>query len=207
LLSNKYLSFAVIIIISAFFSSCGSDKDTEPRKARPNFEDPAVVLSEAQGVIGENVRFAYKGQFLPDTTVQVAAGEEVETADVWGIKFYLLKLNSNNDLEKVYESDLLEGSFRDAMIQKIKFPDFSNELLYYNSQDYFLGSGGGEVFSYIVNFEDQEIYYAHLFSGATTGISLYLSENTGDNLRNFFVSNFKRDYPGLKMAARDVNIQ
>jgi hypothetical protein len=206
LLLNKY-SAAVLIILSVFLYSCGSNEDSEAVKVRPDYENPEVLLKEAQSKLGENVRFAYKGFFLPDTSVQIAAGEEIETNQEWGIKFYLLKLNNNDELEKVYESDLLEGSFRDAMIQKIKFPDFENELLYYNSQDYFLGSGGGEVFSYIVNFNEKDIYYAHLFSGTTTGISLYLSENTGDNLKNFFVSNFKRDYPSLKLAARDVNLQ
>jgi hypothetical protein len=206
LLSNKY--FILLVIISAFLiSSCGSEGDADGVKERPDYDDPEITIREAQAVIGDNLRFAYKGFFLPDTTVQIAAGEEVENNDIWGIKFHLLKLNSRNKLEKVYESEILEGSFRDAMIQKIKFPDFENELIYYNSQDYFLGSGGGEVFSYIVNFEDQEIYYAHLFSGTTTGIELYLSENTGDNLKNFFVSNFKRDYPTLKLAAKDVNLQ
>jgi hypothetical protein len=203
--SNKYY-LILIIIISAFLSSCGSDEDAEKSRVRPNYEDPEVLMSEAQRVLGENVRFAYKGVFLPDTSVQIVTGEEVETSDAWGIKFYLLKLK-NNKLEKVFESELLEGSFRDAMIKKIKFPDFENELLYYNSQDYFLGSGGGEVFSYIINFEENEIYYAHLFSGTTSGISLYLSENTGENLKNFFVSNFRRDYPDLKLAATDVNLQ
>jgi hypothetical protein len=205
LLSNKYY-IAVVLFFSLFLYSCGNG-DSDTVKVRPDYENPEVVLTEARRVLGEDIKFAYKGFFLPDTTVQIAAGEEIETDDVWGIKFYLLKLNKNNELEKEYESDLLEGSFRDAMIQKIKFPDFENELLYYNSQDYFLGSGGGEVFSYIVNFEDKEIYYAHLFSGTATGISLFLSENTGDNLRNFFVSNFKRDYPNLKLAARDVDLQ
>jgi hypothetical protein len=197
--------FFLLIIISVFLTSCGSD---EPEKVQVqlNYDDPGVVLQEAQRVLGDNVRFAYKGFFLPDSGVQIAAGEEIENNDLWGIRFSLLRLNKGN-LEKVYQSDILEGSLRDAMIKKIKFPDFDNELLYYNSKDYFLGSGGGEVFSYIVNFEQQQVYYAHLFSGAASGISLYLSENTGDNLKNFFVSNFRRDFPELKLASKDVDLQ
>jgi hypothetical protein len=194
-----------LIILSALIISCGSE-DTGVQKVLPDYNDPAVVLQEAKNALGENVRFAYKGFFIPDSGVQIAAGEEIESKDSWGIKFYLLTLK-NNKLEKHYESELLEGSLRDAMVKKMKFPDFMNELIYYDSQDYFLGSGGGEVFSYIINFEDKQVYYAHLFSGPGTGVSLFLSNNLSDNLSNFFVSNFKRDYPALRMASKDVDLQ
>lgn len=207
MLLNKYF-FAVILILAVVISSCDSDRDSEKVQVAVNYDDPAVVLSEAQKVIGENVKFAYKGYFLPDSSVQIAAGDEVENNDVWGIRFYLLKQNSSTRaLEKIYETDVLEGSFRESMVKKIKFPDFNNELIYYSSEDYFLGSGGGEVFAYIINFELRQTYYAHLFTGIQTGVSLYLSENTGDNIKNFFASNFRRDFPGLKLASRDVDLQ
>lgn len=195
-----------MLILSAFLASCGSDSDSEVAKVRPDFNNQEVLLRETQKILGDGVRFAYKGFFLPDTGVQIAAGVEIENKDVWGIKFYLLKL-TDNKLVNVFESEVLEGSFRESMVKKIKFPDFMNELIYYNSQDYFLGSGGGEVFSYIINFEEKQVYYSHLFSDTRTGISLFVSENVTDNLRNFFVSNFKRDYPGLKIAAKDVDFQ
>lgn len=195
-----------MLIASAFLASCGSDDDSGPAKVMPDFNNPEVILSEAKKVLGDNVGFAFKGFFLPDSGVQIAAGVEIENKQEWGIKFYLLKLNKYK-LEKVYESEVLQGSFREAMIKKFKFPDFSNELIYYNSQDYFLGSGGGEVFSYVINFEENEIYYSHLFSDTKLGISLFVSENVGDNLRNFFISNFRRDFPDLKIALKDVDLQ
>lgn len=205
-MSLNKLSVFALLILSAFLASCGSDSDSEVAKVRPDFNNQEVLLRETQKILGDGVRFAYKGFFLPDTGVQIAAGVEIENKDVWGIKFYLLKL-TDNKLVNVYESEVLEGSFRESMVKKIKFPDFMNELIYYNSQDYFLGSGGGEVFSYIINFEEKQVYYSHLFSDARTGISLFVSENVSDNLRNFFVSNFRRDYPGLKIAAQDVDLQ
>jgi hypothetical protein len=205
LLLNKYL-YPIILFLTAFIISCKTDDDSSRPKMQVNFEDPAAVLAESQRILGDKVAFAYKGYFTPDSSIQVAAGEEIENNDLWGIRFSLLKMKKGT-LEKVYQSEILEGSFRDAMIKKIKFPDFTNELLYYNSRDYFLGSGGGEVFSYIINFEEQQVYYAHLFSGAATGIQLYISENVGDNLKNFFVSNFRRDFPDLKIASQDVDLQ
>lgn len=202
---NKYI-IPFLLIASAFLASCGSDDDSGPPKVMPDYNNPEVILSEAKKILGNGVGFAFKGFFLPDTGVQIAAGVEIETKDQWGIKFYLLKLNKYK-LEKVYESELLQGSFREAMIKKFKFPDFTNELIYYNSQDYFLGSGGGEVFSYVINFEEKQVYYAHLFSDTKLGISLFISENVGDNLRNFFTSNFRRDFRDLKIAIKDVDLQ
>lgn len=202
--SNKHL-IAVLLISSAFLVSCGSDEG-EPAKVLPDFSKQEVVLSEAKKLLGENVGFAQKGYFLPDSSVQIAAAAEIETKDEWGIRFYLLKLIKYK-LEVVYESEILQGSLREAMINKFKFPDFRNELIYYNSRDYFIGSGGGEIFSYIVDFEKKQIFYSHLFSDTKLGISLYISENVEDNLRNFFVSVFRRDYPDLKIAIKDVDLQ
>jgi hypothetical protein len=78
--------------------------------------------------------------------------------------------------------------------------------MYYNSQDYFLGSGGGEVFSYIIDFNNKKTYYAHLFSEGKK-VSLFLSVNIDiPEIKDFFTSAFKKDYPGLVLVTKDVNI-
>ena len=78
--------------------------------------------------------------------------------------------------------------------------------MYYNSQDYFLGSSEGEVFSYIIDFKNQKTFYAHLFIEKEK-ISLFLSDNIDNReIKDFFVANFKRDYPNLQIVSKDVNI-
>lgn len=82
---------------------------------------------------------------------------------------------------------------------------FDYELIYYNSQDYFLGSGGGEVYSYLINFNEGKTYFAHLVDEPGKSASLFLSENIDIiEVKNFFISNFKRDYPAVKLIQKDI---
>ena len=186
--------------------SCG-EKKTPPEKitTSENYNNPEVVTQEAKSILGENMKFAYKGTFDKDSVVEVTAGTEIENKDEWGIKFYLLKLEGSK-LKIEFQTDLLNGSFKESLTKKIKFPAFNYELLYYNSQDYFLGSGGGEVYSYIIDFNNKNTFYAHLFSEGEK-VSLFLSDNIENtDIKNFFILNFKRDYPNLKMVPKDMNI-
>jgi hypothetical protein len=207
LLSNKYVYTAAVMFLTILLIySCG-DKKSSNAKVEPvmDFNDPAVVAKETQNVLGPDTKFAYKGDFDRDSVIEVAAGTEIENKNEWGIQFYLLKL-SKNKLKIDYKTKLLNGSFKESLTKKIKFPSVDYELVYYNSQDYFLGSGGGEVYSYIVDFNNQKAFYAHLFSEGKK-VSLYLSDNIeNEEIKNFFIANFKRDYPNLAMASKDTKI-
>lgn len=207
MLSNKYFCLTYIFIISVLLFSCGDDESSKS-KVEPvaDFGNPEAVMKEAEKTLGPDTKFAFKGSFDKDSVIEVAAGLEIENQDNWGIKFALLKLVKNK-LETVYKSDLLEGSFNESLMRKIKFPDFDYELVYYNSQDYFMGSGGGEVFSYIVDFNNRNIYYAHLFSEGEE-VSLYLSENTDNypEIKSFFSRIFRKDYANLKITSQDEDL-
>ena len=107
---------------------------------------------------------------------------------------------SGNKFNSKYETELLDGSFKESFVDKIKFSSIDYDLVYYNSQGYFMGSGGGEVFSYIVDFENKQVYYAHLVVESGSSTSLFISENTQNKeLINFFTLTFKKDHPVLKL--------
>ena len=206
MLSNKCLHFVLVSILIFTLYSCG-EKKSAPGKVEPaiDFNNPAIVTSEARDVLGPDMKFAYKGNFDGDSVIEIAAGTETETKVEWGIRFYLIKMEKNN-LKKIYQTDLLKGSFKESLTKKIEFPSFDFELIYYNSQDYFMGSGGGEIFSYIIDFKNKKTFYAHLFSEGDK-ISLYLSNNIDNvEIKNFFVANFKRDYANLNIVSKDVDI-
>ena len=94
------------------------------------------------------------------------------------------------------------------MVDKIKFSSIDYDLVYYNSQGYFLGSGGGEVFSYIIDFENKQVYYAHLVVESPTETSLFISDNTQNKeLVNFFTLTFNKDYPTLKIVKDDIVVE
>ena len=137
----------------------------------------------------------------------IVTGREINNSDDWGIKFTFIEKSGNEFVVK-YETDLLEGSFKECFIDKIKFASIDYDLVYFNSQSYFLGSGGGEVFSYIIDLENKQVYYAHLVIESETSTSLFISDNTKNKeLINFFTMMFKKDYPGLKLVDDDIIVE
>lgn len=206
MLLNKHAIFLALVFAFMFFS-CSGKKSNQENDQAVDYENPQVVLQKAKEILGPFVSFAYKGRFDMDTVLEIAAGTETQTPKEWGIKFVLLKM-VGDQLKVVFQTPLLNGSFKQCLVQKIKFPFFDHELIYYNSQDYFLGSGGGEVYSYLVNFNEKETYYAHLVTQPDKPISLYLSDNINiPQVKGFFISNFKRDYPSLKVISKDVALK
>ncbi len=205
LLNKKYAIGISVILISFMFFSCGKKENNVEEFSKYN--DPSFVLKSAKDILGSDTKFAKKGTFDKDSTIEIAAGTEVSDAENWGIKFYLLKLE-DGELQKSFETNLLKGSFNSCRVNKIKLGDFKYELIYYNSQDYFLGSGGGEIFSYIIDFAKKQKYYAHLLIQPGKPISLFVSSNTDDvpDIKNFFLALFKKDYPKLTLISNDISL-
>jgi hypothetical protein len=195
----------VFFLILPLLISCGEKNtgNSDP-SLKTDYENPQFVIQQAKKTLGDNVKFAYKGIYNKDSVTEIAAGTEIQNPKEWGIKFLLLKLDGRN-LITTYQTALLNGSFNKCLVQKIKFPMFDYELIYYNSQDYFLGSGGGEVYSYLINYNEGKTYFAHLVDEPGKSASLFLSENIDIiEVKNFFISNFKRDYPAVKLIPKDV---
>jgi hypothetical protein len=192
-------------LLSVIFFSCGKNKKgQENAETNIDYSNPLVAAQQAQKYLDANVMFAAKGKFDRDTVLEIVAGTEMNDSTEPGIKFALLK-KSDEGLEKVYETGMLNGSFKDGLVKRIKFPAFGYELVYYNSQDYYLGSGGGEVYSYIINFNKEKAYYAHLVIEKERPASLYLSDNIDvPELKTFFISIFRKDHPSLQIVAKDV---
>jgi hypothetical protein len=204
LLSNKNILF-IFSLIFPLLISCGEKNSEGPENSqKPDYQNPQFVMQQAQKTLGDNVKFAYKGRFNKDSVIEIAAGTESKNSKEWGIKFILLESNGNNFIT-AYQTALLNGSFSKCLVKKIKFPMFDYELIYYNSQDYFLGSGGGEVYSYLIDLNEGKTFLAHLVDEPGKPASLFLSENIDiTEVKNFFISNFKRDYSGLKLVPKDI---
>jgi hypothetical protein len=183
------------------FAACGEKKET-PEKDHGN---PAVLLSEVKDFLGEEVKIVYTGVFDDDKIEKIAVGSEINTKEVWGIKFFLL-VKDDDKPEIIFETDILDGSFKSSSVEKLKLPSLSYEMIYYNSLDYFMGSGGGEVFSYIVDLKRKEVYYAHLIIEGKQ-ISLFLSENIeNDEVKDFFLNIFRKDYPVFSIVDKDIRL-
>lgn len=202
MLLNKYFS-AVLFIFLAFLLSCGDSDEKKNKAPLKDFRDPAVQLREAKSLLGDNARITFIGNFDKDDNEEIVAGSEISTKDEWGIKFTSININSEKP-EKIFETRLLEGSIEESRIEKLNLSSKDYDLLYYNSLDFFMGSGGGEVFCYIIDFNEKEAYYAHLVAD-NKKVSLYLSDNIkNDDVRQFFLNTFKRDFPTYILVQQDI---
>lgn len=171
-----------------------------------NYEDKKQMLEVVKRFFDENATNSFGGVFDDSGKETIIAGIERNDKSEWGIKFIQLK-KVDNEFETIFETKLLDGSFKESLVDKIKFPMRDYEMIYYNSQGYFMGSGGGEVISYIIDFGKKEIYYAHLVADPEIPPSLYISPNTQDRyIKEFFYSYFKKDYPKLRIVEEDIKL-
>ena len=194
---KKYKLFFPFIIL-LFLFSCGKKEDKSI-----NLDDPATVKNIANKVLSADIKFSTTGNFTFNKYASIVAGTEFTGKDKWGISFNLIE-KEDGEFKAVYKTDVLDGSFDKCIVDKIKLSSFGGEMIYYNSKDYFIGSGGGDVYSYIIDFRTKEIFSAHLTVGRSAYASLALSDNIEDKLiRQFFISYFKKDYPSLRVIQSD----
>lgn len=201
MLLNNLLNRLLLIILLAGIVSCSEKKEKIPVL---DFENKTQLLEIVKKHYNKDTQIVLGGMFDETGKNFEAVGTEINNNDEWGIKFTFLE-QSGDEFIPQYETDLLDGSFKGSLVDKIKFSSIDYDLVYYNSQGYFLGSGGGEIFSYIIDFENKQVYYAHLVVEAPTETSLFISDNTQNKeLVNFFTLSFKKDYPSLKIVKDDV---
>jgi hypothetical protein len=192
-----------IVFLFIFIISCS---DKESKIPVLDFQNKSQLLEVVKKHYDKNSSVAFGGVFDESGKRTIVTGSEIENNKDWGIKFTQLEI-VDDEFKVKFETNLLDGSFKQSFVDKIKFASFDNELIYYNSQDYYLGSGGGEIFSYIIDFTVKQVYFAHLIIEPSTSISLFISGNTkSKELRNFFVLTFKKDYPDLKVVDKDVSV-
>ncbi|MCH6575424.1 MAG: hypothetical protein IH795_09495 [Bacteroidetes bacterium] len=188
-----------IILLLFFLVSCGKKESKTV-----NYNDMRAIKNLAAQLVDEEIKFIASGDFSSERTKSIVAGTEVSGKNQWGISFTLIE-KVDDEFKVVYNTGLLEGSFDKCIVDKMKLSSFKGEMIYYNSRDFYLGTGGGDVFLYIINFSEKEIYYAHLIVQKSAGVLLYLSENIEDPMmRKFFIRYFKKDYSTLRIIKSDL---
>jgi hypothetical protein len=212
-LSSKtkfFISIIFSLCISVIFSSC-EKKQQKPvsYSVSPDSAlriDKAILANYAQRILGDKIKIFDYGIFETDSSKGLVVGKEFLGGSQWGIKFYYFKLINYNPIQ-IYETPLFNGSFNECLVKKIKMMNFKYEMIYYDSQDYFMGSGGGEVFTYIIDLNDRSAYYAHFYTTPDKPVSLYLSPNViKPGIRDFLIKNFQKDYPSLQIVNKDIDL-
>ena len=201
MLLNRTIVHLLVIIPLLLIGGCKKSYEPPPHNL---FENEQLVLKTAKDLVGENVSFTTSGHFESDTLKSIVAGVEISDKNEWGIKFYLISW-IEGEFKIKYQTSILNGSFVQCLVNKIKFSDFENELIYYNSKTYFLGNASGDVYSHVIDMKKQKVYSAHLSVITEGRVSLDLSQNIDDPLlKTFFISYFRRDYPNLRLVEKAI---
>jgi hypothetical protein len=185
-----------------FLTGCEKKaSDQAPVTINPIYNNYNTLLNEVKILLHADDGIVLLGNFKGDTTRQAAAVITVNKKDE-KISFNLIEIKDNK-LEKKDETKPLDGSLKECKIEKINLPGIANDLFYYNSQIYFMGSSSGEVFAYLIDFKTQKTYYAHLVSEPGKPEFLYISETDNQEIRKYFFDNFRKDYPSFKLISKD----
>ena len=191
------VKYPFIVVLISLTVSCNKGYEPPPHNL---FEDQKQVMQVAKETVSERVTFAASGYFESDSVKSICAGVEETSNNQFGIKFSLVSWKDGEFVHQ-YTSGLLDGSFDGCIVDKIKFSDIPNELIYYNSKSYFMGSGGGEVFLHVIDLNKRKVYSAHLITASRGPATVELSDNIDiAMLRTFFISYFRRDYPSLRVV-------
>jgi hypothetical protein len=179
----------------------------EEEKFTTRITEPQNALQFLNSKLTKPVEYAVAGYFEHVDSLQICGVQEVISKKEWGIKFSLYNITSDTAII-IYETPLLEGAVKESIIKKMLIDSLNIELISYSSGDYFLGSGGGEVYSYLVDFKSRSVYYAHLVLLRNRPVSLFLSPNIEDQkIKDFFVNTFKNDYKDLVIVNKDIQLK
>lgn len=199
MLLNKIHIVIPLALFTLLISGCKKSYEPPPHNL---FENEQLVQKTAKDLIGDNVSFTTAGYFETDSVKSIVAGLEVSEKNEWGIKFYLISW-VDGEFQKKFETGLLNGSFVQCLVNKIKFSDIENELVYYNSKNYFLGNASGDVYSHVIDLKKLKVYSAHLSVITEGRVTLDITENIDiPMIKTFFVSYFRRDYPNLRLVEK-----
>ncbi len=188
--------FALVVL-----PGCGKNDKSEGQPVAFKTEDERII---------EFVNTTYhckeakvlKGMYKPEYDL-FAVVYEVNSGTEFGIRFLLVHLHADSVVVD-YSSNLIDGAVNQSAFERVRIPGKNYDLVYYNSTDYFMGSGGGEVFTYVIDFNEPLIAYGHMFISGSGAPNFYIPSSVKDqSIRDYLLRRIKSDFSDVKPVSQD----
>lgn len=196
-----------LLLLMIFAGGCKKSSSTEEirrSKLFPMLNNETELIRYGKKLYGNEIMRAISGDFNGNEVQEMAFGREIFTADTWGIIFYFCQITGDT-VEQYYQTPVLEGSLTKCKLGRLRDVSAEKDLLYYDSESFYMGSGGGEIFAYLIDSDAEKIYTGHLFVIPGESLpSLYLSPNAaGKFAGKYLEGRFRRSFPGLRIVSED----
>lgn len=202
------IHLVLFVIVIAVCSSCGDADKKQQRQVVATmipYEQEDSLLLYCREHIHQDIELVLTGEFDGVNGLDVVTGRMVNKKGQIGVVF-AFHTTTDTSMQQYYETDVLEGILSEAEVQPFSLATTGYDYLHYNTGAYFLGSGSGEIFTYLVDVPRKQIYSAHLVVNPDKEITLEISPNTNDmSLHSYFEMSFRRDYPELKIIESGKN--
>lgn len=187
-----FLLFTALLLVSGCESEKPKPEDTLNEYLKQ--EGNARLFLEKN--LGLELRYGFYLPLTANDTYRFCYLEEEDSFAEWGIRFVLAELQDTLPVV-IYTSPVFDGSLKESAVRPVRLPGYTYDLIFYNSGSYFLGSGGGEVYSYLADFEEKTFTPCFLEVSGDGSVVLSFPGDAPEELRQFFIREFKKDYPML----------
>jgi len=202
---NKTVLAGIIFLFLLILIGCDSESKNPSTPIEDYLSDNQMLLAHLKKNFDPQTEVALYSQFDTDSSKEILAVKETKPSktDKWGLKIQLL---SSDSLKKKDEVFLPEMSTTESICTTQRLDSISYDLFYFNSGSFYIGSSGGEIFAYLVDFPQKQTYYTHLIISANKPAALFFSKNCGEQkVKDFFLNLFKIDYPELVVSQKDIS--
>ena len=204
---NKKIFGGIIFLFLSMVIGCDRDSKNPSHPSADYLNDNQRLLDHLKKNFDAETKVALYNQFDSDSSKEILAIKETKPSktDKWGLKIQLL---TSDSLKKKDEVFLPEMSITEGICRTERLDSSAYDLFYYNSGDFYMGSSGGEIFIYLVDFPQRQTYYAHLVTSLNKQAALFISKNCeGQKVKDFYLNLFKLDYPEFVIKQKDISTE
>jgi len=196
-----YLLFLFLIVFSV--TGCNTEREQPEGSLHEYLKQGENARLFLEKNLSLELQYGFYLPLLAADTYRFCYLEEEDSFAEWGIRFVFAELQDTL-LVKIYTSPILDGSLKESDVKPVRLSGYTYDLLFYHSGSYFLGSGGGEVYSYLADFEEKTFTPGFLEVTGGGMVTLSIPSGIPDVMKKFFVGEFKKNYPSLTVEEFDA---